>query len=69
MIRHRAFEEPDPGQPSGWGLTHGNMAASLRQLAAWIAHGLQDGSEVFVCPLPLYPHVAEGGAVGKLDER
>jgi len=42
------------GVAKGTVLTHGNMVANLQQLAAWIAHGLQDGSEVFICPLPLY---------------
>ncbi len=42
------------GVAKGVVLTHGNMVANLQQLAAWIAHGLQDGAEVFVCPLPLY---------------
>jgi long-chain acyl-CoA synthetase len=42
------------GVAKGVVLSHGNMVANLQQLGAWIAHGLQDGSEVFVCPLPLY---------------
>jgi long-chain acyl-CoA synthetase len=42
------------GAAKGVVLTHGNMVANLQQLSAWIAHGLQDGAEVFVCPLPLY---------------
>ena len=42
------------GVAKGVVLTHGNMVANLQQLGAWIAHGLQDGSEVFICPLPLY---------------
>ncbi|MDO8448996.1 MAG: AMP-binding protein [Rhodoferax sp.] len=42
------------GVAKGTVLTHGNMVANLQQLAAWIAHDLLDGKEVFVCPLPLY---------------
>jgi len=42
------------GVAKGAVLTHGNMVANLQQLSAWIAHDLQDGEEVFVCPLPLY---------------
>ena len=42
------------GVAKGVVLTHGNMVANLQQLAAWIAHGLRDGLEVFICPLPLY---------------
>lgn len=42
------------GVAKGVVLTHGNMVANLQQLAAWTAQGLRAGSEVFVCPLPLY---------------
>ena len=42
------------GVAKGAVLTHGNMVANLQQVGAWIAHDLLDGSEVFVCPLPLY---------------
>jgi long-chain acyl-CoA synthetase len=42
------------GVAKGTVLTHGNLVANLQQLAAWIAHDLRDGEEVFVCPLPLY---------------
>lgn len=42
------------GVAKGAVLTHGNMVANLQQVAAWIAHDLLDGREIFVCPLPLY---------------
>ncbi|MEI8169421.1 MAG: AMP-binding protein [Rhodoferax sp.] len=42
------------GVAKGAVLTHGNMVANLQQLGAWIAHNLQEGKEIFVCPLPLY---------------
>lgn len=42
------------GVAKGAILTHGNMVANVQQLAAWTAHDLQEGKEVFVCPLPLY---------------
>lgn len=42
------------GVAKGAMLTHGNMVANLQQLAAWMAPRLQDGEEIFVCPLPLY---------------
>jgi len=42
------------GVAKGTVLSHGNMVANLQQLSAWIAHDLEDGKEVFVCPLPLY---------------
>ena len=42
------------GVAKGTVLSHGNMVANLQQLGAWIAHDLDDGKEVFVCPLPLY---------------
>ena len=42
------------GVAKGAVLTHGNMIANLQQVGAWIAHDLQDGKEVYVCPLPLY---------------
>jgi long-chain acyl-CoA synthetase len=35
-------------------LTHGNLKANVQQMAAWMAHDLVVGKEVFVCPLPLY---------------
>jgi long-chain acyl-CoA synthetase len=42
------------GVAKGAMLTHGNMVANVLQLAAWIGRDLQDGREVYVCPLPLY---------------
>jgi len=42
------------GVAKGAVLTHGNMVANVQQMAAWMARGLVDGKEVFVCPLPLY---------------
>jgi long-chain acyl-CoA synthetase len=42
------------GVPKGAMLSHGNMVANLQQLSAWIAHGLEEGRETLVCPLPLY---------------
>jgi long-chain acyl-CoA synthetase len=42
------------GVAKGAVLTHGNLVANLQQVGAWIAGGLRDGAEVFVCPLPLY---------------
>ena len=42
------------GVAKGAVLTHGNLVANVQQLAAWIAHDLQDGKEVLICPLPLY---------------
>jgi len=42
------------GVAKGAVLTHGNVVANLQQLSAWIAVGLRDGQEVFVCPLPMY---------------
>ncbi len=42
------------GVAKGAVLTHGNMVANLQQVGAWIAQDLQEGKEVFVCPLPLY---------------
>jgi len=42
------------GVAKGTVLSHGNLVANLQQLGAWIAHDLEDGKEVFVCPLPLY---------------
>ncbi len=41
------------GGAKGVVLTHGNMVANLQQVGAWLTHGLQDGKEVFLCPLPL----------------
>ncbi len=42
------------GTIKGAVLTHGNMVASVLQLSAWIGINLEDGKEVFICPLPLY---------------
>ncbi len=42
------------GVAKGAVLSHGNLVANLEQLGAWIAHDLEDGKEVLVCPLPLY---------------
>jgi long-chain acyl-CoA synthetase len=42
------------GVAKGAVLTHGNMVANLQQLGEWLTHDLQEGKEVFVCPLPLY---------------
>ncbi len=42
------------GVAKGTVLSHGNLVANLQQLGAWIAHDLEEGKEVFVCPLPLY---------------
>ena len=42
------------GVAKGAMLTHGNMVANVQQLAAWMGRDLQDGKEVYVCPLPLY---------------
>ena len=42
------------GVAKGAILTHGNMVANLQQLGGWIANQLEDGEEIFVCPLPLY---------------
>ncbi|HEX7437521.1 MAG TPA: AMP-binding protein [Caldimonas sp.] len=42
------------GVAKGTVLSHGNLVANLQQLGAWIAHDLDEGKEVFVCPLPLY---------------
>jgi long-chain acyl-CoA synthetase len=42
------------GLARGAMLSHGNMVANVMQLRAWITQGLQEGQEVFVCPLPLY---------------
>ena len=42
------------GVAKGAVLTHGNLVANIQQVAAWIAHDLNDGKEIFVCPLPLY---------------
>jgi long-chain acyl-CoA synthetase len=42
------------GVAKGAVLTHGNLVANIQQVAAWIAHDLKDGKEIFVCPLPLY---------------
>ncbi len=42
------------GVAKGTVLSHGNLVANLQQLGAWIAHDLDQGKEVFVCPLPLY---------------
>ncbi len=42
------------GVAKGAMLTHGNMVANVLQMAAWVAHDLQEGVETLVCPLPLY---------------
>ena len=42
------------GVAKGAILSHSNMVANVLQLSAWVALGLEDGKEVFVCPLPLY---------------
>jgi long-chain acyl-CoA synthetase len=42
------------GVAKGTVLSHGNLVANLQQIGAWIAHDLEEGKEVFVCPLPLY---------------
>ena len=42
------------GVAKGTVLSHGNLVANLQQLGAWLAHELDEGKEVFVCPLPLY---------------
>ena len=42
------------GVAKGAALTHGNLVANVQQMTAWMARDLQDGKEVFVCPLPLY---------------
>ena len=42
------------GLARGAMLSHGNMVANVMQLKAWITQGLQEGQEIFVCPLPLY---------------
>jgi long-chain acyl-CoA synthetase len=42
------------GTIKGAVLTHGNMVANVQQLSAWIGLNLQDGKEVFICPLPVY---------------
>src|SRR5271157_3128626 len=42
------------GVAKGAVLTHGNLVANLQQMGAWMARDLVDGTEVFVCSLPLY---------------
>ena len=42
------------GVAKGTVLSHGNLVANLEQLGAWMAHDLEDGKEMLVCPLPLY---------------
>lgn len=42
------------GVAKGAVLSHGNMVANLQQLSAWIAFNLEEGKEIFICPLPLY---------------
>jgi long-chain acyl-CoA synthetase len=42
------------GVAKGVVLTHGNLIANVQQMAAWMARDLEEGDEVFVCPLPLY---------------
>ena len=42
------------GVAKGAVLTHGNLVANVQQMGAWMARDLVDGSEIFVCSLPLY---------------
>ncbi len=42
------------GVAKGAVLTHGNLIANVQQMVAWMARDLVEGTEVFVCPLPLY---------------
>jgi long-chain acyl-CoA synthetase len=42
------------GVAKGAVLTHGNMAANLQQVSAWMSGVLQEGAETVVTPLPLY---------------
>ena len=42
------------GVAKGVMLTHGNMVANVRQVAAWVSPNLHDGDETVVIPLPLY---------------
>ncbi len=42
------------GVAKGAMLTHGNMAANVLQVAAWMSPNLHDGEETVVIPLPLY---------------
>jgi long-chain acyl-CoA synthetase len=42
------------GVAKGAMLTHGNLVANVLQMTAWMARDLENGKEVFVCPLPLY---------------
>jgi len=42
------------GVAKGALLTHGNLVANVQQMGAWMARELVDGTEVFVCSLPLY---------------
>ena len=42
------------GVAKGAVLTHGNLVANVQQMGAWMARDLVDGTEVFVCSLPLY---------------
>jgi long-chain acyl-CoA synthetase len=51
------------GVAKGAMLSHGNMVANVRQVAAWIGPGMQDGAETLVIPLPLYHVFALTGAL------
>jgi long-chain acyl-CoA synthetase len=42
------------GRPKGAVLTHGNMAANVRQTLAWAGSALKEGEETVVTALPLY---------------
>jgi len=42
------------GRPKGAVLTHGNLAANVRQTVAWIGGALERGGETVVTALPLY---------------
>lgn len=42
------------GVARGAMLSHGNMLANLQQMFAWTAPNLEEGGEIFVCPLPLH---------------
>ncbi|MGD9954407.1 MAG: AMP-binding protein [Burkholderiales bacterium] len=42
------------GRPKGAVLTHGNMAANVRQTLAWAGGALKEGEETVVTALPLY---------------
>jgi long-chain acyl-CoA synthetase len=51
------------GVAKGAMLSHGNMVANVRQVAAWISPGMRDGAETLVIPLPLYHVFALTGAL------